>query len=122
VTRRDVQFEVGELVWVYLPKECFSRGEYHKLKQRKVGPCEILEKFGATAYCVKLPDDLHISNTFNVSNLHKYYTEDISLRPSFKQPEEPNVMHILECESDLNEDGNFRTINGIIIYFENLTI
>jgi hypothetical protein len=45
MTHRDVQFEVGELVWVYLPKEHFPRGEYHKLKQRKVGPCEILEKF-----------------------------------------------------------------------------
>jgi hypothetical protein len=31
-------------------------------------------------------------------------------------------MHILECESDLDEDGNFKIINGIIIHFENLTI
>jgi hypothetical protein len=31
-------------------------------------------------------------------------------------------MHILECESDLDEDDNFRTINEIIIHFENLTI
>jgi hypothetical protein len=122
VTRRDVQFKVGELVWAYLPKERFPRGEYHKLKQRKVGPCEILEKFGANAYRVKLPDDLHISNTFNVSHLHKYYTEDTSLRASFKQPGEPNAMHILECESDLDEDDNFKTINGIIIHLENLTI
>jgi hypothetical protein len=71
---------------------------------------------------VKLPDDLHISNTFNVSHLHKYYTKDTSLRASFKQSGEPNAMHILECESDLDEDGNFKTINGIIIHFENLTI
>jgi hypothetical protein len=122
VTRRDVQFKVGELVWVYLPKELFPRGEYHKLKQRNVGPCEILEKFGANVYRVKLPDDLYISNTFNVSHFHKYYTEDTSLRASFKQPGEPNAMHILECESDLDEDGNFRTINEIIILLENLTI
>jgi hypothetical protein len=46
---RDVQFEMEELVWVYLPKEHFSCGEYHKLKKRKVGLCEILEKFGVSA-------------------------------------------------------------------------
>jgi hypothetical protein len=55
VTRRVVQFEIGELVWVYLPKERFPRDEYHKLKQRKVGSCEILEKFGANAYRVMFP-------------------------------------------------------------------
>jgi hypothetical protein len=36
--------------------------------------------------------------------------------------EHSNAMHILECESDLDENGNFRTINGIIIHLENLTI
>jgi Reverse transcriptase (RNA-dependent DNA polymerase) len=31
-------------------------------------------------------------------------------------------LNILECESDLDEDDNFKTINGIIIHLENLTI
>jgi hypothetical protein len=29
----DVQFEVAELFWIYLPNESFPRGEYHKLKK-----------------------------------------------------------------------------------------
>jgi Integrase zinc binding domain len=119
---RDVQFEVGELVWVYLPKERFPRGEYHKLKKRKVGPCEIAEKFGANAYRVKLPEDLHISNTFNVSHLHKYYEEDARLRSSFNQPGEPDAVRtevMTDSDSD-TDDGHtkFKPIKELYVQLE----
>jgi hypothetical protein len=69
-----------------------------------VGPCEILEKFGANAYRVKLLlDDLDISNTFNVSHLHKYFVEDASLRSSFNQPEE---LHAVRTEDAIDSDSD----------------
>lgn len=45
--RRDVQFSVGDKVWTIITKECFLPHEYNKLKDRKIGPLEIVEKINA---------------------------------------------------------------------------
>jgi hypothetical protein len=37
-----VTFEVAHLVWVVLTRDRFPYGEYNKLRERKIGPCEIL--------------------------------------------------------------------------------
>jgi hypothetical protein len=89
--RCQVDFNIGELVWLYLSKNCYPRGDYNKLTCHKFGSYPILEKFGENAYWVKLPEDMHISNVFNVRHLHKYYGENTSLRSSFQQFEEPNA-------------------------------
>lgn len=50
--RRDLQFKVGDFVWAVLTRERFTAGEYNKLKSRKVGPFEILEKINDNTYRV----------------------------------------------------------------------
>src|SRR3984957_1803466 len=78
--RRQLQFEVGDLILAHLRKERFLRGTYNKLKMKKIGPCKVLKKFGENAYEIELPDGIEISPIFNISYLYPYRAEETKTR------------------------------------------
>ncbi|KAJ9555929.1 hypothetical protein OSB04_010543 [Centaurea solstitialis] len=72
-TRRQVDFEVGDFVWVVLTKDRFSVEEYNKLSAKKIGPVEIVEKINPNAYRLKLPSHIRCADVFNVKHLLPYH-------------------------------------------------
>ena len=74
--KRQVMFKEGDLVWVILTKERNPTGPNTKLQQKKIGHCPMLHKINDNAYQVKLPNHLHISNSFNVRHLLPYHEPD----------------------------------------------
>ena len=64
--QRHLEFEVGDLVWENLKKERLPKGKSTKIMLRKLGPCQILKKFGPNAYEIQLPPKIGISHIFNI--------------------------------------------------------
>ncbi|XP_056855141.1 LOW QUALITY PROTEIN: uncharacterized protein LOC130504544, partial [Raphanus sativus] len=63
--RREMIFDVGDMVWVHLRKERFPKERKSKLMARIDGPFEIIQKINDNAYKIDLQDELDLrSNPF----------------------------------------------------------
>jgi hypothetical protein len=67
----------------------------NKLSERKIGPCEILQKIIDNAYRICLPSHLKTSDVFNVKYLTPYFVnankDNLNSRASSFQPGETYV-------------------------------
>ena len=70
--RKEVNFQVGDLVMAYIRKDRFPKGTYNKLKLKKIGPCKILRKFSVNAYEIERYSNVQISPIFDVSNIYPF--------------------------------------------------
>lgn len=70
--RREVRFQIGDLVMAHLKKKRFLAGTYEKLKDRQIGPCRIIAKYKPNAYNLDLPEGINISLVFNIADLKRY--------------------------------------------------
>jgi hypothetical protein len=73
--KRQINFEVGDLVMAHLKKEIFPRGEYNILKLKKIEPCKLLRKFSSNSFEIQIPSNIRISPIFNVSDLYPFKKE-----------------------------------------------
>ena len=70
--RKQLEFKLGDLVWLHLRKERFSSRRKNKLLARSDGPFEVIEKVGSNAYKLQLPEDMVVSATFNIGDSSPY--------------------------------------------------
>nr|GFB05019.1 putative reverse transcriptase domain-containing protein [Tanacetum cinerariifolium] len=105
-----MKLQVGDTIMlkVFPWKEVVRFGKQGKLNPRYIGPLKILEKVGAVAYELELPQESSkVHNTFQVSNLKKCHANEplavlldgLRINDKLHLVEEPVVImdHDIKC-------------------------
>ena len=67
--RRDIDFEVGEKVWLLTRNLPLRGSSSRKLSAIYAGPFEIIEQISPVAFRLAVPDAWKVHNVFHVSQL-----------------------------------------------------
>lgn len=74
--RHRLVFRAGDLVWVVLTKDRMPSHAYNKLKVKKIGTLDVLDRINGNAYRLRLPAYVNTSDVFNVKYLCHYEPPD----------------------------------------------
>lgn len=85
---RAPQLEVGNKVLLnpHALELIETKGNGHKLVQRKIGPFEITEVISPTAFRLRLPDTYPMHNVVNLQHLTKYHRSPDKQQPVMSNP------------------------------------
>ena len=90
VNKQPIIFNIGDLVWQHLRKECYPNKRKSKLLPRANGPFKVLAHYNNNAYKIDIPHDKYsVSDIFNVKYLSPYHgDEDFDSRLDLSQGRE----------------------------------
>ncbi|XP_021638700.2 uncharacterized protein LOC110634102 [Hevea brasiliensis] len=97
--RKQVRFELGDLVWLHLRKERFPNQRKSKLLPGADGPFHVVARINDNVHKVDLLGEYNVSSTFNVRDLSPYLEDDfedgeeLDLRANSNQHRRDDVPH-----------------------------
>ena len=103
------EFQVGDMVMVWLRPERYTNENAHKLHPHAAGPFQVRGKINANAYDIAIPTDWKIPATFNICDLVPYRGRmEIPTEPG--QPPDSTESSLLDPEED---DGSRSPRKGV---------
>ena len=127
-TKRDVVFEVGDMVmvhrdWITPPSIRTLTSKTRKLSPIWVGPYQVLERIGKNAYRLQLPAEARCHNVLNITAIKKYHKPQDASRVLAADPivtEDGNVEYEVECirTHELRRQPNTRGRNETHLWVE----
>jgi hypothetical protein len=96
---RDITFAVGDWVWLRLlhrPAQSLVANAKGKLAPRYAGPFQVVERVGAVAYRLQLPEGTRIHDVFHVGVLKPFHGEPPSATPPLPPLQHGRVLDVPE--------------------------